>query len=251
MIIAVGSWRGIGTTTTALLLANCLATREATESWLIEADPAGGAIAGRMQLSAHSIGGLERVAFPTERVSPVEAFNLNAHQVGRLRIITAPPDPFRAHACHQPRLPWLTSLRDLGDDVVVDVGRLRGGSPTWQILALADVVLLVAAPEISAAVSTSEWMQADGRVSPADPGLHSGKTRLVFVDSPGGISFPRTMLSDELKGQFAAWLPWERSAVDLVHRGALADDRRLRRSALIAAVNGLAAQVCERDRVDA
>lgn len=251
MIIAVGSWRGTGTTTTALLLATCLSIRDATESWLIEADPAGGAIAGRMQLSGHSIGGLERVAFPTERVSPVEAFNLNAHQVGRLRVITAPSDPFRAHACHQPRLPWLTSLRDLGDHVVVDVGRLRGGTSAWQVMAMADVVLLVTAPEISAAVSASEWMQADGRVSPADPGLPSGKTRLVFVDAPGGIAFPRTMLSDELGDQFAAWFPWEQSAVDLVHRGAMPDDRRLRRSALIAAATGLAAEVVAHERVNA
>jgi hypothetical protein len=65
------------------------------------------------------------------------------------------------------------------------------------------------------------------------------KARLVFVDSPGGVSFPRAMLSDELGDQFAAWLPWEPAAVDLIHRGAMPDDRRLRRSALIAAVTHL------------
>ncbi len=240
MIIAVGSWRGTGTTTTALLLAACLAERDESESWLIEADPAGGAIAGRMQLAAHSIGGLERVAFPTERVSPVEAFNVVAHQSARLRIVTGPSDPFRAHACHQPRLPWVASLRDLPGDVIVDVGRLRSGTPTWPILALADTLLLVTSPEVSAAVSTSEWLQADGRVSPADPGLASEKTRLVFVDAPCGVAFPRTMLSGELGAQCAAWLPWEPAAVDVVHRGALPHDRRLRRSGLLAAVNALA-----------
>ncbi len=251
MIIAVGSWRGTGTTTTALLIAACLAMRDDSESWLIEADPAGGALAGRMQISAPTIGGLERVAFPTERVAPIDAFESVAHKLAGLRIVTAPSDPFRAHACHQPRLPWIASLRELSRDVVVDVGRVRSGTPVWPILAAADVVLLATSPEISAAVSTSEWMQANGRVSPADPGLASGKTRLVFVDSPGGVAFPRAMLSSELAAQFAAWLPWEPAAVDLIYRGAMPDDRRLRRSALMSAVNQMTLDITMRQQVDA
>ena len=245
MIIAVGSWRGTGTTTAALLLAACLAMQDEREAWLIEADPAGGAIAGRMQIPGHMIGGLERVAFPTERIAPVDAFAAASRDIAALHVVTAPSDPFRAHACHQPRLPWIPSLRDLAGDVVIDVGRLRGGTPAWPILAMADVVLLVTSPEISAAVSSSEWMQASGRVSPADPGLAAGKTRFVFVDSPGGVAFPRTMLSDELGDQFAVWLPWEPAAVDLIHRGARPDDRRLRRSALIAAATHCALDVAK------
>ncbi|MCE9621009.1 MAG: hypothetical protein K8R99_01545 [Actinomycetia bacterium] len=255
MIIAVASWRGVGTTTTALLLAACLAIREERESWLVEADPAGGAIAGRMQLSAHTIGGLERVAFPTERIAPVDALRAVAHNVAGLHIVTAPSDPFRAYSCHQPRLPWISSLRDLSGHVVVDVGRVRSGTPAWAILAMADIVLLVTSPEVSAAVSTSEWVQAGGRVSPADPGLGSGTVRLAFVDSPGGVSFPRATLSGELGDQLAAWLPWEPLAVDLIHRGALPDDRRLRRSTLMSAVSDCAAEitraVAKTERVDA
>jgi hypothetical protein len=243
MIVAVGSWRGIGTTTTALLAASCLATREGTESWLVEADPAGGALAGRMQLSPDTVGGLERVAFPPERLAPLAAFESVAHQVGGLRIVTAPSDPFRAHACHQPRLPWIASLRELGDNVVVDAGRLRSGTPTWPILTSADIVLLVASPEVSAAVSTSEWMQAHGRVSPADPGIAPGNVRIVFVDSPAGVSFPRTTVHIEFRDQSATWLPWEPATVDLIHRGARADDRRLRRSTLIASAIRLTADI--------
>jgi MinD-like ATPase involved in chromosome partitioning or flagellar assembly len=250
MIVAVGSWRGTGTTTTALLLAACVAMRNEAGSWLIEADPAGGAIAGRMQLTGNTIGGLERVAFPTARIAPVDAFESAAHKVAGLRIVSAPSDPFRAHACHQPRLPWISSLRELEGSVVIDVGRLRSGSPAWPILAAADLVLVVTSPEISAAVSTSEWMQANGRVSPVDPGLASGKARIVFVDSPGGVPFPRSMLSSELGDQFAAWLPWDPTAVDLIYRGAMPDDRRLRRSALIAAVNEVALDMLKQE-VDA
>lgn len=243
MIVAVGSWRGTGATTTALLLASCLATRSQTATWLIEADPAGGVLAGRIEVPRDLVGGLERVAFPTERVAPVEALNLVAYQREHLRIVTAPSEPFRAHACHQPRLPWHTALRDLGGWVVVDVGRLRSGTAAWPILSLADTLLLAATPEVSAAVASYEWMQAAGRVSPTDPGLATPVARYVIVDAPGGIAFTRQQLSAELDGELAAWLPWEPAAVDLIHRGATSTDRRLRRSELITTVNVLAAEL--------
>lgn len=237
MIVAVGSWRGTGATTAALLVATCLAAADEAGAWLIEADPAGGVLAGRMQLAAHTIGGLERVAFPTDRFAVAESFEQIAHVAGDLRLVAAPADPFRAFACHQPRMPWAAALRDLPGSVVVDVGTLRAGAPTWPVLAQADVVLLASSPEVSSAVGAAEWVQAAGRVSPADPGLLDATARIVFVESPSGIAFPRATLQAELREQCAGWLPWEPATVDLVHRGAAATDRRLRRSALMAAVN--------------
>lgn len=239
MIIAVGSWRGVGATTTALLAAAGLASADDAGAWLIEADPAGGALAGRIRCPGHTIGGLERVAFPTERGAPAEAFAAVAHSVAGVRVVTAPVDPFRAFSCHQPRMPWATALRDLPGSVVVDVGRLGAGSPVHAVLSQVDALVVVASPEISAAVSAAEWLQAGGRVSPADVGLPEGKARLVFVESPGGIAFPRATLSAELGVQCAGWLPWDTAMVDLVHRGAAATDRRYRRSPLAAAVNQL------------
>lgn len=236
MIIAVGAWRGAGATTTALLLAAHLAAADASGAWLIEADPAGGTLAGRMQLAPHTIGGLERVAFPSQRAASAEALSAVAHG-DRLRIITAPADPFRAFACHQPRVLWAPALRELDRPVVVDVGRLRAGSPVGQLLTHADHVLVVTAPETSAAVSATEWLQAGGRVSPAEPGLPDGKARLVVVDSPGGVGFARTTLVSELGSRCAGWMPWDPAVVDLVHRGAVATDRRVRRSPLAQAIS--------------
>jgi hypothetical protein len=235
VIIAVGSWRGTGATTTALLAATSLAASEGG-AWLIEADPAGGVLAGRMQLPAHAVGGLERVAFPTARVAPVDAFEQVAHTVGDLRVVSAPADPFRAFACHQPRMPWVPALRDLAGPVVVDVGTLRAGSPLWGLLAQVDSVLLVASPEVGATVASTEWVQAGGRVSPADPGLVGATAGIVFVDAPAGVSFSRGTVQAELGDRFAGWLPGEPAAVDLVPRGATASDRRLRRSALMGAI---------------
>ena len=59
MIVAVGAWRGTGATTTALLLAAALAADSGVESdgaWFVEADPAGGVLAGRMSLPTGEIG---------------------------------------------------------------------------------------------------------------------------------------------------------------------------------------------------
>ncbi|MCY7297828.1 MAG: hypothetical protein LH616_01275 [Ilumatobacteraceae bacterium] len=243
MIIAVGSWRGVGATTTALLTATCLAAADESGAWLVEADPAGGVLAGRMEVPAHCLVGLERVAFPTERITVTESVASTAHVIGNLHIVLCPADPFRAFACHQPRMPWAPALRSLPGSVVIDVGTVRAGSPVWPVLAQADVVLIVSSPEASSAVAAAEWVQAAGRVSPADPGLLDAPARIVFVDSPVGLSFSRATLQADLGTQCAAWLPWEPSTVDLVHRGAAASDRRLRRSVLMGAVNQMALEL--------
>lgn len=245
MIIAIGCWRGVGSTTVALLTATCLAAVNDAGAWLIEADPAGGVLAGRMEVPAHCLGGLEGVAFPTERIAVTEALTSIAHVRGNLRIVLGPADPFRAFACHQPRMPWAPALRELPGSVVVDVGTVRAGSPVWPVLSQADVVLIVSSPEVSAAVAAAEWVQAAGRVSPADPGLLDVAARIVFVDSPTGIAFTKSTLHADLGNRCAAWLPWEPSTVDLVHRGAAANDRRLRRSSLMGAVNHMVLQLSD------
>lgn len=249
MIIAVGCWRGVGATTTALLAATCLAAADEAGAWLVEADPAGGVLAGRMEVPSHCLGGLERIAFPTERISVAEAFAASAYGSGGLQMVLGPADPFRAFACHQPRRPWAPALHDLPGSVVVDVGTIRAGSPVWPLLAQADVVLLVSSPEVSSAVSATEWVRAAGRVSPADPGLLDAPARIVFVDSPAGIAIAKTTLQAELSNQCAAWLPWEAATVDLVHRGAAAHDRRLRRSLLMGAVNQMVLQLTAAEAV--
>jgi hypothetical protein len=242
MIIAVTSWRGVGATTVALLSAAALAERD--DAWFIEADPAGGTLAGRMPFAAHELGGLERVAFPAERRTPLESLHAVAQHHGRLHIVTTPADPFRGHACHAPRVPWTPALRDLEGSVVVDIGRVRAGTPARAVLAMADVVLLVTSPEVSAAVSTAEWVQAAGRVSAGDAALEDLDMRVVVVDAPTGIGFARSTLRSD---HWDAWLPWEPTVVDLVHRGAELDDRRMRRSGLIGAIRELVRSLTEQE----
>lgn len=233
MIIAIGSWRGIGATTTALLLAACAA--EHGDAWMVEADPAGGVLAGRLKMPAACIGALERVAFPTEIGEPAAALHSVAHRIDRLRVVSCPADPFRAHACHLPRQAWADSLRELSGTVVVDLGRLRAGTPVRPLLAVADVLLLVSSPEVCAAVGSIEWLHSAGVVAPAEHGFGELPTRLLVVESPGGVAFAEHTLRADLGDQWAGWLPWSPHDVDLLHRGAAVDDRRLRRSAVVMA----------------
>ena len=241
MIVTVGTWRGGGATTTALLLAGAMSGE--TSTWLIEADPAGGVLGGRVHFESHEIGGLEQIAFNAEADTPSALFERVALRLGEVRVVGSPADPFRSYACHSPRTPWQAMLRDLDGDVVVDVGRIRAGTPAWSLVSAGDVLVLVLTPEVSAAVASSEWVMAGGRVAHDTNPLDDTVVRLAVVDMPGGIAFPRETLRAELGEHWGAWLPWEPETVDLVHRGATLGDRRLRRSALVDAARGLASTV--------
>lgn len=245
MIIAVTSWRGIGASTTALALAACFA--EKADAWLVEADPAGGALAGRMRFASGELGGLERVAFPVGHLTPLDSFDSVAAHRGRLRIVAAPADPFRACACHSPRVPWSPALRDLGGAVVVDVGRTTAGGPARPLLAMADTVLVVTVPEVSAVVASAEFVRSRARVSPADVPLDEVDLRVAVVDAPGGVGFGRHTLEADLADVWAGWLPWDPSSVDAVQRGALPGDRALRHSSLLAAARRLAASLAREE----
>lgn len=263
MIVAVTSWRGVGTTTTALLLALAAVARGRT-TWLVEADPAGGVLAGRIALPAATVGGLERRAFPGAERIDLPDVATSWHGV---RLVTAPADPFRAHACHHPAAPWLDEIGSLAAGsttrptttrptttgatttgntheplvepvVVLDVGRMRAGSPAAPLLDVADVVLLVTSPEVSAAVGASEWLAAAGRISAVDAGATGTDLRVVVVESPGGRSFSRTLLTAEMGDRLVGWLPWDPSVVDAVHRSGRPGLRR-RRTGLIAEVDTL------------
>ncbi len=245
MIVGVSSWRGTGATTTAVALAASLATR-AQRPWLIEADPAGGVLAARFRRGALAVGGLEQVAFPDDRESVAERFARAAAEVAGIRIVTAAGDPFRAWACHAPRLPWAPSLRDLDGPVVVDLGRLRGGTSLQAVLGQLDVLLLTADADVVSVVATMEWSAASGRVAPADAPLPVDVTRIAIVDAPTSFDrIGRTDAVSELGDRFAGWIPWDPEAVRALMNGTSFDDRRLRRSSFVQAAHHLTDRIGE------
>ena len=235
MIIGVGSWRGIGASTVALSLTSAMSSL-GHRPWLIEADPAGGTLAARLALDPSDSGGLERIAFPTNHGAVIERFEQAATEVAGTRIITAPGDSFRAWACHTPRIAWAAMLGELDGPVVVDLGRLRAGSPLSAVLTHVDQVVVVTNPDVVALLATIEWADALGRASPLDAGLPLDLTRVAIVDSPIVTErVSRTDTEAELGDRFVGWLPWSPSAIELIHRGARFDDRRMRRQPLVQA----------------
>ncbi len=239
MIIGVASWRGTGATTTSVVLAASLAARS-RRPWLVEADPAGGVLAARFPRGTLAVGGLELVAFPDGRSSVVERFDSAAIEVAGVRVVTAAGDPFRAWACHAPRVPWAASLRELDGPVVVDLGRLRGSTPVQAVLGQLDALVLVADADVVSVVSTMEWASALGRVAPTDAPMPLDLTRIAIVDAPTTFDrIGRTDVDAELGDRFAGWLPWEPEAVRALMDGTRLDDRRLRRSAFVQAAHHL------------
>ena len=242
MIIAVTSWRGWGASTLALAIARHLSSH-GEDAWLIEADPAGGVLAGRVTLDRTTVGGLERVAFPPERRAPVELLHEVAHHAGSLHIVTAPLDPFGAGLCHRPRLQWQDALAELPGTVVVDIGRWRANSAAWPLLQVADEIVCVLAPEVGASVATREWQQADGRSAPGEVGVPADRLRLAVVDVPGGVAFPRAALLADLGAECIGWLPWDASDVAAVHRLREPLARRAMRNSYTAEVGRLVARL--------
>lgn len=233
-LIAVGSWRGTGATTSALLLASAFAER-ARASWLVEADAAGGVLASRAPDLA-GLNSLGRVAFESTGETAQRSLEASARRLGRVSVVTAPWDSFQAwSSIASPRMPWIDALRRLDGPVVVDVGSLRGGSvPTWSIIERADVFVMVSSPEPASLTSTVAWMDAKGQSAPGVAGLSLDTSRVLVVDAPlaSGEQFDPSVGS-ELGGRLVGWWPWEPKVVDHVHRGGSLDHRSVRRFALV------------------
>ena len=239
MIIGIASWRGTGATTAAMGVAASLAARGAAP-WLIEADPAGGVLAARLPRGVLTSGGLEQVAFPDSRSSAVERFEAAAIELAGVRIVTAAGDPFRAWACHAPRVPWAPALRELDGPVIVDLGRLRGATPVQAVLAQLDSLMLVCDADVVSVVSSLEWAEALGHAAPSDTAMPVDITRIAICDAPTTFHrIGRTDTEAELGDRFVGWLPWDTAAVRALMNGSRLDDRRLRRSSFVQAVHHL------------
>jgi MinD-like ATPase involved in chromosome partitioning or flagellar assembly len=245
-IVAVGSWRGVGTSTTALLLAAAGAL-DGRPAWLVEADPGGGVLTSRAP-DLSGVDSLGAVAFGPHHDRPDRLLEYASRPLGQMRVVTAPWDSFKAwSAVASPRRPWLDGLRRLDGLVVVDVGSLRGGDvPAWQIVERADALVMVTSPEPAALTSTVAWMDAKGQSAPGVAGLSLDTSRLVVVDAPI-LSAERfgPSVAGELGDRLVGWWPWDPKVVDHVHRGGSLDHRSIRRSDLPAAARSTVDRLME------
>lgn len=243
-VVAVGSWRGVGTSTAALLLAAGCA-RAGSEAWLVEGDPAGGVITGRAPALRGQPASLSGAAFES-RSTQLDEFVFRSHPWAGVRVFTGAVDPFEAwSAVATPRHDWVTSMGRLPGVCVVDVGSLRGGpGPGWRLVEVADVVVMVTSADPVSCASTVHWLDAKGQSAPGVGGLSVGVARLLVVDAP--ITAGERLALDavvELGEECVGWWPWEPRTVDAVVRGAELDHRSVRRTALVRAVGDTVAQL--------
>ncbi len=243
--IAVTSWRGIGTTTSALLLGAASAAADPSRSVLvIEADPAGGVLAARSPVLQGRAGGLNQVAFPVVSMALREQWAAAAVEIGDASVVPGIGDSFQAwSAVAAPTSDWIGNLSKAADLVIVDIGTVRGQSPAWRIACAADLVVAVCSPDPVSVVSTLEWGTSRGKSMPGVEALASDTARLLVVDAPvvGRERFDAATVSAEVGDRLIGWWPWDPALVDSVLRGAGWAHRSVRRSPLAAAVSATAA----------
>lgn len=231
MMITVCSIKGtVGVSTVALGLA--AAAAETGVSWLVEADPSGGVLAGVCPGLAVSPT-LESVTL--DRVSVTgDVLAGAAQRLGAVQVVLLPSEPWRARVClADPRSLWFDALGELPGSVVVDVGRIYPGSPAWPLLRMADVVVVVAAPSPMSLASSLEWCEQRGRCAPGVDGLLDDVARVVTVHRERrgrsrSVLYDAAAVGAELGDRLAGQIPWDPKAVDLLCRGASLGHRSLR-----------------------
>ncbi len=241
MILGFAGWRGIGASTAALVCAAAMHEFTGRTTALVEVDPAGGVLAARLGLRPEHAGSLEHLAATaTRRSADVADLASAAVDHGGVLVVTAPGDPFRAWSCLAGRSTWIGRLHELADDVVVDIGRLRGGHPLGALLERLDALVLVSAPDAVSLATAVMWAEQAGRTSPGERTLPVDVVRIAVVDPPGWPAASRTDAATELGDRLAGRLPWEPVVVDHVERRGTLDDRRVRRRPLALAARRLA-----------
>jgi MinD-like ATPase involved in chromosome partitioning or flagellar assembly len=153
-LIAVGSVHGSpGTTTLALDLARTGARSAARNVLLIEADPDGGCLAARLDLAVKpgltELAGAARVAIAADDLwTYAQASSMD------IAVIVAHPAAEQVQAALRAAGNQVSAaLRTADGLVVVDVGRLRPGSPALALAAAADRTVIVSANSVEAVVS--------------------------------------------------------------------------------------------------
>jgi len=155
-VIAVGSLRG---SPGATLLALDLARFCDGDALLIEADPDGGCLAARLDLALRpgltELAGAARVGIAAD-----DLWRFAQPTDHGVAVIVAHPAAEQVQAALRAAVHHVgSSLASLGHHVVIDVGRIRPGSPALGFAALADRLLLVSDNSAEAVVAITHRAQ--------------------------------------------------------------------------------------------
>jgi len=153
-VIAVGSVHGSpGATTLALDLARLCPRPAGHDVLLVEADPDGGCLAARLDLAVKpgmtELAGAARVS-----VSADELWSYAQPTALGFALVVAHPAAEQVQAALRAAVSHIgAALGDIVGHVVVDLGRLRPGSPALALAARADRTVVVSANSVEAIVS--------------------------------------------------------------------------------------------------
>lgn len=148
-VIAIGSIHGApGATTLALDLARL----RAPDSLVIEADPDGGSLAARLDLAMRP-GLIELAGAARTGIAADDLWRFAQPAPGGIAVIVAHPAAEQVQAALRAAVHHVgMALQTLGGHVLIDVGRLRPGSPALGFAALADTTIVVAANSVESVV---------------------------------------------------------------------------------------------------
>jgi hypothetical protein len=160
-VFAVGAVHGSPGATT---LAYDLARVCGPDALLIEADPDGGCLAARLDLSVRpgltELAGAARVGIAAD-----DLWRFAQPTSSGVAVVVAHPAAEQVHAALRAAVHHVGSaLASLGVHVVIDVGRLRPGSPALGFAAVADRTVVVAENSVESVVTINHRAQLLGGV---------------------------------------------------------------------------------------
>lgn len=148
-IIAIASVHGSpGATTLALDLARLAGAG----SLLIEADPDGGCLAARLDLAVRP-GLIELAGAARTGIATDDLWRFAQPGPGDVAVIVAHPAAEQVQAALRAAVHHVgTALQTLGRHVLIDLGRIRPGSPALGFAALADTTILLTTNSVDSVV---------------------------------------------------------------------------------------------------
>lgn len=172
-VVAVGTLRGSpGATTLALDLASTLPGT----TLLVEADPDGGCLAARLDL-ALAPGLTELAGAARAGIATGDLWRFAQPARSGIAVVVAHPAPERVHASLTAAARHIAgSLSSLADDVVVDCGRLRAGSPALVFASSASRTIVLCSNDLETGVALAHREPTLGALAPVLTVLTGSRT---------------------------------------------------------------------------
>lgn len=228
-VVALGSIRSSGTTTLAVGLA--ATWPKDRRALLVEADPAGGTLAGACGWPPSP--SLVSLAAAARRHADPEAIWAHCHELpGGAPVLAAPAGADQARSAAGILGALLGRLDELDADVLVDLGRLDPAVPMPEMVERAAPVVLTTRPALADLHSLATYLEA--RVG-ADLSLRERLGLVLVGDGP----YPDTEIAGAFGVEVLGHLPWDPETAGLI-TVLPASDRRLRLSPLVRAARSLA-----------